>query len=421
MQDVGVYLSESPELSFAQSFGSGASVSGDLAYEFVYSQPFDADPRLEYGWPEAFHIKALSLSDSLHIVESAFNPLVFSLGRIRFSDPSGLVYSGVFDGLRFDMGKGPLTFSTALGYTGLLLKSDYAIGMSLADKADSGVFCSPRVIGTASILVPSLFGQRLEAALIAEEDLEGLRSATGFAKEYSTNYLPGVGGAVDSQYLALSVSGSPLGALSYSCFAIGETGSLLSYVADSSSPTGGRYKGANILAGALGLKLRYAPSDRLSGEARLCVSSGDADAASVVEGNAAGASTVFLPITRADWGLVFSPSPSNVSSLEALVHYVPFPGKRVGLESVAMSSHTLLFMKTCGGAVSDENVLPQAQNPLLGLEEDLSASAFFLPFLEGKLSTGLFVPFQDPWGAFSASYGGPSVPCLLRLDLVVSI
>ena len=420
-QGLGVYLYESPELRFEQPFDSGASVSGDIAYEFVYSRNPGATPSLEYGWPAAFHINALSLSDSLNIPESGLEPLAFTLGRLCFSDPSSLVYSGSLDGFRLDMGKGPLLFSAALGYTGLLLKSDYKITMSRADEGDGGVFCPPRVVGSASVLAPSLFGQRLEAALIAQEDLEGLRSSQGLVKEYSTSYVAGLGGAVDSQYLALSVSGSPLEALSYSCFAIGEGGSLLSYLADSTSSTGSRYKSANILAGALGLNLLYTFSDRLSGEARLRVSSGDADAESIVEGNTAGVSTVFLPITRGDWGLVFSPALSNVSSLEALVHFTPFPGKLVGLESAAMSSHTLLFMKTCDGAASEDEILLKAQNPLLGLEEDLSASAHFLSFLEGKLSAGFFVPFKDPWGAFSESYGANAVQCLLRLDVVVSI
>ena len=118
------------------------------------------------------------------------------IGRMSYSDPTGLIASGLFDGGRFTLGTGIGTLSLGGWYTGFLYKSRANIAMtydeyvSLSTKVDyndfSDTYFAPKRFFTAldwaqPSLVGSLFRARL--SLLGQFDLTG--------EELHTQYLIG--------------------------------------------------------------------------------------------------------------------------------------------------------------------------------------------------------------------------------------
>jgi hypothetical protein len=408
------------------SLGGSARFMADLGYKFNYAKTGDQAAALTYAL-DAFHVGKLVLSDSLEVAEAGIKPFAFSFGRFAYRDPSATVYSGNLDGLEFKLGRGNFLLYTDIGYTGLLLKSDASITMSIADLNNlsdaKSIFCSPRAVGAAGVVVPNCFGQRLEAVLIAQEDLGMLKASSAssplYVDAYDTTYTASLGGLVNTQYLVLSLKGAPIPSLQYSFFAIGEAGDMLSWLADSSSVYA--YRNSSIGALSFGLNLIYSVNEKLSAEGRVRVSTGDPDATSYIEGNGAGSSSFFSPITTGSWGQVFSPAPGNVSSLEGIAYYRLFPEERVGWRSLSLNSRSILFMKTGKGPVSESGIELDAKSPLLGIEEDIGVSASVFSDLNAGISLGFFIPFKRPVGAFDSSYSGSAFQYSLRVDLALSL
>lgn len=89
-------------------------------------------------------------------------------GRIRFSDVSGLIASGLFDGLSGELPLGPGRLNLGVYYTGLLYKETAEIAMTAEDLVDYGktwdwddlgaYFAPKRAIANATYTIPGILG-----------------------------------------------------------------------------------------------------------------------------------------------------------------------------------------------------------------------------------------------------------------------
>ncbi|WP_319477946.1 hypothetical protein [Marispirochaeta aestuarii] len=101
-----------------------------------------------------------------------------SLGRFRFSDPTGIALDHLADGARarFDIGSAAIT--GAAGYTGLLTKPEASVNMTLSDYIDDDdddvYFAPKRLFEQIRAEFPSLMeGQLLSLEGLFQQDLSG--------------------------------------------------------------------------------------------------------------------------------------------------------------------------------------------------------------------------------------------------------
>jgi hypothetical protein len=119
----------------------------------------------------------------------AWRPLLrlgLEMGRIRFSDPNGIVATGLFDGISVSYELGGSRLSAGGYYTGFLYKDTADICMTASDSADyqkpfdwenvaATYFASRRVLGSISWEAPALAGSPHGLYLngLAQFDLNG--------------------------------------------------------------------------------------------------------------------------------------------------------------------------------------------------------------------------------------------------------
>lgn len=356
--------------ALAAPMPSPASISADidvLAVTFLYKKP-------------AADLKALTLA----------------LGRYGFDEPTGLILSHPGDGFRFAFDYDGLELTVAAAYTGLVLRPSSGIVLTLADQSASGaLLASPRFLGSVSAAIP-FFSHKATFSALAQQDL----NRSNLTPEWSTVFTGTQGGTLDTQYLTLKFEGPVVPRLFYETFGTFGTGSTLSWVEDKSSPTGFVYQYEPIVSFLAGGSLTYFLPEFLSTalKARVVAASGDADAASTLEGNTSGPSTLFIPVTASTLGVVFNPGLSNLLFYEAGGTLKP-----LGLPLV-LGLKLLGFQRAVAGVVNAPAVL--RTGPMwLGQEADVTAT--WQPFsdLAVSASAGAFLPSSGTYAPGSANDG----------------
>ncbi|WP_319563132.1 hypothetical protein [Marispirochaeta sp.] len=101
-----------------------------------------------------------------------------SVGRFRFSDPTGIALDHLADGARARFDLGPAAITTAAGYTGLLTKPEASVNMTSSDRMDDDdddvYFAPKRVFEQVRAEIPSLIeGHLISVEGMFQQDLSG--------------------------------------------------------------------------------------------------------------------------------------------------------------------------------------------------------------------------------------------------------
>lgn len=134
--------------------------------------------------------------------------LDLSLGRLRYLDLSGFVLNHRADGASFALSLSEMTVYGSLGYTGLQLKPESGVNMSLADSADDldddVHFAPKRLFQQLRLVYPELLpGQKLSIETLFQQDL---RSGIGNTLD-SSHATARIDGGVASFFYSLAATG----------------------------------------------------------------------------------------------------------------------------------------------------------------------------------------------------------------------
>lgn len=302
------------------------------------------------------------------LAEWAIRPgLNGSAGRFHVADFSRLVLDHTLDGFQVRWDLPFMSLTGSVGTSAALLKPVSRIILSGPDGADlldnSVYFAPPRLLQSVGAVFPQLFArQDLSVALLAQEDLRPSSQLIPVGYENPT-FSGRAGGRLHSFLAGAGLNGPLAPSLYYESFLYFETGSTLSYVADSSSGTGYSWQNKPIVAFFGGLAARYY-AERFLGsrvELRGLFASGDADNKTFLEGNTAGSSTLFVPISRQDTGLAFDPQLGNLLLLEASYSVKPAGNLQAILKAQA-------FLRPTAGAISETGLDPASTARYLGTQ-----------------------------------------------------
>ena len=337
--------------------------------------------------------------------------LKWTLGRFALNEPTGLILNHPGDGMKlvFDYQAFDVTIVTA--YTGFVLKPSSTLSMTLADQASATAqFASPRFIGSLDVGFP-FFGNQVSLSALAQQDLNNRSTRV---TEWTAENQGNKGGALDTQYLTLKVAGPIVDKLFYDVFGTFGSGTTLSYISDKASPTKAVYAYQPIvsfLAGAnLSLYLPQLMSSAVS--ARVLAASGDTDATSPTEGNTAGDSNQFLPMTAGSLGVVFNPALSNLVFYEVGGSIKPFEGM-----PVTLGGKVLGFQRMGKGVINAPGVL-RTGDLWLGQELDLTATWQAFSDLTVSGTTGVFLPAA---GTFAPNSPAAQLQYAIRMGVNISL
>ncbi len=353
-----------------------------------------------------------------------------------------MVINQKLDGASVSFSYPEVELSMTAGYTGLFFNRTGSLlttsPLTILSKTDTASYengtllQSPRAVEMISVNVPQLFArQNLFFSLILQEDLRGLQDTIG---AYSSDYLPvllqegeetfyaGRGGAVDTQYTGIGLSGPVIDSLYYRAYYYFGTGRSLSYLADSESETGFSYQYTDIFSHMTGMNIDYYLTDILYSVISLSFNfaTGDADAESYFEGNTAGNYTQFTPVSPVSTALVFNPGVSNIISTALSYSIKPLSSSSLSyIDSAQIVFKAIpFFLAETGAPLLYNGINPDIAGNYLGTEIDLTMN--FRPFsdLGGILQTGLFLPAADAFA--EGSEFDTSAVFLARLTLSVS-
>jgi hypothetical protein len=334
-------------------------------------------------------------------------------GRFLFTEFSGLVLSHPVDGfwLTYSLQKAVIT--AGIAYSGLQFNKTNQILISQTDTADSGdtakYLGSPRLIESVQTTFPELFKrQDLIITLLSQQDL---RAQSELLQKGEENQNAGglLGGKLHTVYLGLGLSGpvSSLNGLYQNTFLYTETGATLSYVEDTASFTGFSYQYKPILAFLGGVTFDYYLEERLNSAFGLSIlfASGDSDFSSFLEGNSAGLSMQFVPISRPSFGLIFSPQLGNTLLAEISYSIKPFSkSSSSALRNLQTELQLFNYLRPNTAPVSEIGLDPASETRYLGTEIDGTLRLRPFSDLATLLSLGLFIPSKK---AFSSTYEQP--------------
>ena len=361
-------------------FSPAVTLSAEASYLFSYDTT--AEPTL---LPYLINLDYL-------IAEWTIRPgLKGSAGRFPVADFTRLVLDHTLDGLQVRWDLPFMSFTGSAATSAALLKPVSRIILSGPDGADllnNGVYLAPpRLIQSLVALFPQVFArQDLSVSLLAQEDLRPSSQLIPIGYENPT--FPGrAGGWLHSFLAGAGLNGLLAPFLYYEAFLYFETGSTLSYVADTTSLTGNSWQYRPIVAFLGGIAARYYAERFLDSfvEVRGLFASGDADNKTFLEGNTAGASTLFVPISRQDTGLAFDPQLGNLLLLEASYSIRPAESLQAVLKAQA-------FLRPTTGAISETGLDPASTARYLGTQ--LEAIVNLRPWSDLGLafSFGAFLP-----------------------------
>jgi len=376
----------SPQLSL--------TAQGSYAFELTLPYLFDVDV-LKLDWKILPSLQA-------------------SLGRFVFADFTGHVLNHKLDGAQFSLNFPFMVVNAGAGFSGFDLKPYSLILMSRSDVTDqsddSVILAAPRLIEKLEVLFPNILPrQDLTVSVLLQQDFRPSASLipAGEQQQFPTELS---GGRLTSEYFGAGFSGAIVSALYYDAFLYVSLGSTLSYVADSTSVTGSSYQYEAIQAFLGGIGLRYYNEALLSSRAELraIISSGDADNTTYLEGNTAGASTIFVPISQETLGVAFQPQWGNLIQISADYSFKPVTTLQLMLKGQA-------YLRPTTGAISALGIDPASDALYLGTEVDGIAN--FRPFsdLGTAFTLGVFFPNG------SAFTGQGALPVLAgRLEVSLS-
>lgn len=294
----------------------------------------------------------------------------FDTGRFPYSDVSGFVIHGLFDGARFSYAYDRVNFMVGGFYTGFLNKERAEIVMSEADMTDSlnddNYFAPRRALMTVAVEVPSIF-RRLSASAEALGQFD-LRDGDE---------------VLHTQYLSMSLSGPIYPTLSF-------TSSLATGLAEAA--------GVNIATSlAFRTELSYYPVGGAADRAYLGFKWASGDGRSMGR---------FLPVKGLNAGTVFDVGLSGVAA---------FKGGYFArlMESFSMDISASLFLRQ-GAGVVDPELDPDSDTIYLGSE--MYGEVVFAPTSELSMTGGAGLFF--PSGA--AFDSGAGVRPLLTASFIIS-
>lgn len=338
--------------------------------------------------------------DFLNIRSETDSLFSYTVGRLWTADFSGYIFSHTLDGATVELNFPTAALSMTAGYSGLLFKDSSSVLISKADQSDQMnsevIFAAPRIIGGLDLLLPELFmEQDLNLSFWMQMDM---RSESELLSEGPQ--LPSVkGGKLHTQYTGLGIKGTLAPSLYYDTNFFLGTGKTISYI-------DGGYSYENILSFMGTFGLRYYLQDKFYSKAgfKFLYSSGDSDYSEFTEGNTESGSSNFIPISRPNFGLVFSPQLGNVFLAQLNYSIKPFgsSGNRK-LQNIQTELKVSGFFRSTTGEISEPGIDPLSDSLYLGTEID--AVINFRPFsdLGIALSGGIFLPDTSSSGAFLSS------------------
>ncbi len=286
---------------------------------------------------------------------SSDHPLAWSMsaGRFEHAFLSQGVFSGRLDGLKARIDVAGAAYRFALGYLGLLPKTELRALLSADDVADydneSVFFAPPRLVGEAEVTLFELFArQDLSIGLGSQFDLRGWRPTP--PSEF-----------VHTQYLSFVLDGALAGNLFHRAhvdLGIGES-------------TAGVFV---MAAAGYSVSLYFPQLARSRLELLVEYASGKT-----------GFLSIWRPITTRQMGFVYNVSLADCLSGTLNASVSP-------LKSLTTGVKASLFLRTSKEALLDTSFDPASSAPYLGTEADLYA--VFEPGTDLSLSAsaGLFVP-----------------------------
>lgn len=356
---------------FSADFNERLSVEVQAYY--TYTTPIPVIVDLDY----------LELRGTFPYVVGDGSLLNFIAGRFFYSDFSGAIFAHNLDGIYLEVEWPIASASTAVGFTGLLLKPTAGIVLSKVDaieRADESVYLAPpRLIESVEVVLPEIaLRQTLTVAALFQQEL---RSADRLAQEGGIDELPDSGGPVHTQYFGLGVSGPLIQYLYYDAAFYLETGSTLIYADDVFSSTGFSYQKSSILAFFGELRFQAFLDRLLSSriEALFRVGSGDEDFSTFLDGNTEGTAGVFTPVTNPGAVYVFSPQSGNLIRFQVYYSLKPLEWiQSTATENFQSALKAALFFRTVAGPISVTGVNPDTDAHYLGTEIDLTLN--YRPF-----------------------------------------
>ena len=342
----------------------------------------------------------------------------YSFGRMVFSDFTGFVLNHKADGFMLGLEFPLFSAGISAGYTGLVGKGGSSIAISRSDVNDvvnpAVSFAPPRLVETVRLRFLDIMGQKLTISGVLQQDLRDTymdlaTNAVGdLITEGTTSFNPLLGGPVNTEYVGAGLDGTIVSTLTYSLY--GYLGIMHDLVY-----TDGSYQrslGYSALAGGgVGYFIESALFSRIG--AKLLFASGDAGAVSVYESNTREL-TLFLPISRAPLGYVFSPQMSNIVRMEASYSLKPLsalPGDFGRNLDATLKAD--VYLRPTAGAISESGIPSGNAEPYLGTETDFTVN--FRPFSDLGITLwgGLFFP----GGAFGDA---PALQYRAGLDVSLS-
>jgi len=366
-----------------------------LAFNMQASYIFTLQDMLMY------EVDAFALQGEFPILGETPFMLKLNLGRFPLADFSGFVLDHLVDGLEFVYSNSFMDVRIAGGYTGFLFKKTSVVIMTKADSNDiaddDNFFAAPRVIGIAELNFPELFlRQNLTLSALVQFDM---RPEDDLIQAGETTEDPTRGGHLHSQYFGLGIGGTILPSFYYNLFGYVQIGETLSW-------TGAEYEYAPILAFASGGRLSWFLRDSVASMFgfEVLFASGDNDTDMFLEGSSEGESNIFIPVTKTELGIAFTPQLPNIFLVSIEYSMKPMDSMKDSMWSNLQTAlKCTAFFRASTGHISDYVIDMGSDSLILGGEVDLVTR--FRPFsdLGLVLNVGLFIPAtSDSFGAMPA-------------------
>ncbi len=354
------------------------------------------------GEPYYFSLDELRYALRSDFGNSGF--FTFELGRFPESDGTGLIFNEIIDGFSLAFGLPGVSASATAGYTGLVFQESSSVFVSIADAIDlqdDDLFGPPRLYVAAEGLHQlSESGLTLGFGLAAQFDLH---DRDELAQPGDSVFSGAFSGAVQTQYQTVRLFGPVEERLRFDLFSSFVTGSMVvpsfDTLAFEKTPILGFLSGANLTAA-------FPIASRPEISASALFASGDDDSEQIIEGNRAGYSTSFVPISTAlrnPWSsdsggklltntLVYS----NLLLAELSASVRPF-GSLAGYvaKNTSVKAGGAAVLRPSEGAAPLDGVAPSYNGIYLGSEVNLRLVIGIAPFLEVEFDGGLFFPSAE--------------------------
>jgi hypothetical protein len=331
--------------------------------------------------------------DFLNISSDTGSLFSYRVGRLWTADFSGYIFNHTMDGISAELNYPGAILSLSAGYTGLIFKDSSSVLISKADLSDMSnsekLLASPRLIGGLDLAFPELFwSQDLNLSFWMQMDMRP-------ESDLSSNQ-----GLLQSQYTGLGMKGALAQSLYYDSALYLGTGKTLSYINTAYS-----YKNILSFMGSFGL--RYYSNDKVYSKTgfKFIYSTGDSDySADFTEGNTESGSTMFVPISRPGFALIFSPQLGNVFLTQFNYSIKPFAqSTNSKLKNIQTEVKASGFFRSTAGQISEPGINPLSNSLYLGTEIDTVVNFRLFSDLGIAVSAGVFLPDTSSGGAFLGS------------------